>query len=445
MVYVELQNYVLKQGREYFGKNARLLKQMKSSETDKKFFPGFTNVTLPLWANGIGISSENYILIPSYCCTKSVDEASWEDCDWFTAAFSLMTGETEEWFELNNGCIHSYSSKLPSWFHPAFERAWVNRIFLFLRRWYAVKNNIDETAVFGPVPIARLYLTHDVDAVSKTNILKMKRISLDIFNSLHLLKRKRFNDVVEKLRKTWRYSVRGNTYDYFDHIMRLEKKHSRSSIFFIYSKIKRDPINAVLSYVFDPSYDLNKSQTRYLIQKVRSNGGKIGLHQSFLSWNRKGKTDAELQHLSSSFSTGVVACRQHWLRFSWQETWATQANAGLTFDFTLGFNDRPGFRNSAALKMQVINRQLGTKNRKFYSIPMLLMDQHLFDHQTLSVDEQRKQIDHFLQELKDVGGVASVNWHHRVFDKADYGWGSIYGYLLRKSDEIGISQPPAFG
>ena len=43
---------------------------------------------------------------------------------------------------------------------------------------------------------------------------------------------------------------------------------------------------------------------------------------------------------------------------------------------------------------------------------------------------EKKKIDEILDEIKFVGGEATVIWHQRVFHP-DYNWGSEYHYLLQ--------------
>ena len=56
--------------------------------------------------------------------------------DWWTAIFLLMEGWHERIWEKTRGVIHSYSFKLKDWDTRAWDHAWVNRIALFLRKWF---------------------------------------------------------------------------------------------------------------------------------------------------------------------------------------------------------------------------------------------------------------------------------------------------------------------
>jgi len=127
----------------------------------------------------------------------------------------------------------------------------------------------------------------------------------------------------------------------------------------------------------------------------------------------------------------VTACRQHWLRFSFGRTWKIQREAGFQLDTTLGFNDRPAFRNGAALMMNPWNEVSDSPVTGFSILPMVLMDSHLYDYQPYSEDQRKEAIRYWIEEIKSVGGEATVIWHQRVMSR-DYGWAEGYRCLLEE-------------
>ncbi|PLX30229.1 MAG: hypothetical protein C0582_01595 [Alphaproteobacteria bacterium] len=138
----------------------------------------------------------------------------------------------------------------------------------------------------------------------------------------------------------------------------------------------------------------------------------------------------EKETIEKALGQKIITCRQHWLRFSFSQTWEAQAKAGLKNDMTLGFNDRPGFRNAAAVSM--IDKYSGMK-----IIPMVLMDSHLYDYTNLSEEKREEMMAGILRELLETGGEASIIWHHRVFH-SDYNWGAGYHRLLQKMSKMGF-------
>ena len=141
-------------------------------------------VKLPGWAKDLGTGSSSSILVPKHCVVENDD---WKNVDWWRAIFEMITCKSEYEYEKTNGPIHSYAYKLPKSFNTQFKFAWANRIILFLRRWASFIQNISEEKLFGAKPKGKIYLTHDVDYISKTFALRFKRSVFIVFNILRSL------------------------------------------------------------------------------------------------------------------------------------------------------------------------------------------------------------------------------------------------------------------
>ena len=132
----------------------------------------------------------------------------------------------------------------------------------------------------------------------------------------------------------------------------------------------------------------------------------------------------------------VTGCRQHWLRFSWQNTWAAQGKAGIKFDTTLMFNDRPGFRSSAALAWYPWDSELN-RSHTVKTCPSILMDSHLYDYRPMSDLERNLVIQDWLSRVGRVNGAVALLWHPHTLTE-DYGWGKGFEHLLETKREIGV-------
>jgi len=136
----------------------------------------------------------------------------------------------------------------------------------------------------------------------------------------------------------------------------------------------------------------------------------------------------EKARLEKALEEPVKSCRQHWLRFSWSKTWKKQETAGFKLDTTLGFNDRPGFRNGLASSFQPWDIE-HHKPLKISAAPMILMDSHLYDYKNLGGHERKVEIESWINEIYNVHGTATIIWHQRTMSQ-DYGWYKDYEYLL---------------
>jgi hypothetical protein len=391
-----------------------------------------TFVKLPNWAKDLGVGPSSSILVPKHCIVENDD---WQNVDWWRAIFEMITCKSEYEYEKKKGPIHSYAYRLPKSSNDQFKFAWSNRIVLFLRRWASFNQNISEEKLFGSKPKGKIYLTHDVDYTSKTFALRFKRSVFIVFNILRSLLKLKISLAVKDFFKLCNFFFISKKYWYFDKISNLEKEYQMTSIWNFYGGDNSKKTFSKL--IFDPSYDVNDKDLSNQIRKLSEDGHMIGLHQAFDSWKDSATMQIEKKNVERSLGKKIKVCRQHWLRFSLIHTWKAQEQSGFELDTTLGFNEILGFRNSTALKMPAWIVSEKRFSDSLHMLPMVLMDSHLFDYGQMKKADREKKIDEILDEVKFVGGEATVIWHQRVFDN-DYNWGDEYQYLLNGIQTRGL-------
>lgn len=383
------------------------------SDTLEPLPPRLDVVPLPEWAADLGV--DGGLLVPRQFVAPGSTEP-WRAADWWGAAFWYLNGSAERAYERAHGPVHSYSSRLKGWDARMWERAWANRIALFLRRWAARELEQAEVTLFGPLPAAEILLTHDVDAIRKTTAIRFKQSAFHGYNALRLAGRGRAVDALGKLASAVRFLFSAADYWHFDEIEKAEDEARVKSCFFVYGG---DPRRRSLKQtLLDPGYDVREQRLAGKLHVLSAKGWQIGLHQSYESWRDGEPMAEEKTRVEEAVRSKITMCRQHWLRFSWRDTWQAQQAAGLEADATLGFNDRPGFRSGAALCFHPWDTERGAPLR-LVATPMILMDSHLYDYRLES--DPGGEIRHWIGEVKAVGGVASVLWHPHTLSP-DYGW-----------------------
>jgi hypothetical protein len=386
--------------------------------------PKMVEVELPEWANSFGV--DGILIVPAGMSIPG-EGFLWQRIDWLSVVFWYLNGNVERTFENKNGPIHSNSFHLKDWDTRIWSRAWVNRIALFLRRWTARRSNQSENELFGPLPPAEIVLTHDVDAVEKTLSIRLKQVVFFCYISLRHLVRSRFRKSLKSALQAFRFLFSNDNYCCFDQIMELEEKYALKSHFNFYGGAIKKRRN-FYEYLFDPSYDIAEPSLKNYLKKLREGGWKVGLHPSWGAWRDAGKMAEEKKYLETALGEPIESCRQHWLRFSWADTWKSQESIGIKQDTTLGFNDRPGFRSSAAISFHPWNPQ-NEKSMAINVLPLVFMDSHFYNYNDLDDKERIEQIDYWIDEIKKVHGTASITWHQRVMSK-DYNWGAGYKHIL---------------
>ncbi len=370
------------------------------------------SVTLPDWAESCGVSG--CLLVPAEACTENLD---WRRVDWWLAAFLLLESWHERVHEQRNGPIHSYSFRLKGWDERVWRHAWVNRIAIFLRLWAADLQGTDVISLFGPIPDATIIMTHDVDAVKKTLPIRMKQGGFNLLNAARQLGHRRWVDAGHSLHRAARFFFGREDWWLFDDLLAIEESSGFRSRFHFYAD---DRTKTPIRWLFDPGYDVRSDWLRDLINRLDAGGWQTGLHQSFDAWQSAALIRDQKNLLDSVSPSPIKRCRQHWLRFSWRDTWAVQNAAGLEEDTTLMFNDRMGFRTATALSWKPWNSATGCAHG-LVATPTVLMDSHTYDYRPLSNEDRRKEFRHWMTEIRDVGGHCAILWHPHTL-AADFGW-----------------------
>lgn len=380
------------------------------------------SVALPEWAFDCGVNGT--LLVPQETCNGT----EFDQVDWWLAAFLLLECWHERIWEERHGPIHSYSLRLSGWDKRAWDRSWVNRIALFLRRWAGKEAKADPELIFGLLPQTEFLVTHDVDAVRKTVSIRMKQGAFNLFNSMRALTKRDWRDACSKAKQGVSFLIGFDDWWKLDELLDLERSSGIRSTFHFYADAR--PRN-VRRWLFDPGYDIAEERITRFIEKLVDLGFNVGLHPGYETWEQSTAIRAQREYLARFCEKPIHDCRQHWLRFSWSTTWPAQQAAGLRSDTTLMFNDRPGFRNAAAIAWHPW-KPASSEALELTARPTVLMDSHLFDYQILNSEERCSQIRFWLEECRAVRGQGALLWHpHSLAD--DFGWGPMFCRLI---DEI---------
>ena len=340
--------------------------------------------------------------------------------------FVLLNCVYEKKFESQNKITHSYSSKIKSIDSIIWKKAWVNRTAIFLRRYIASKIKKNHNKVFGIVKPAKIIFTIDLDVMKKHKILIIKQ---SVFNLLIIFKNL-FNFEIEKiyfrLRKIYNILFKNSSYNNLIKILSILSRNKIETILHVYSKNRN---NSITKKIFDPDYsldELNNYNFKNIIKKYKPS---IGIHPSYDNWKKNYRSRAEKHELEKFLNQEVLHSRQHWLKFSFKDTWKNLIKNGIKFDSTLGFNDLPGFRNSAAIFHKPTDLY-SKKQLEIISAPLILMDSQIVDYMDMSEDKGKIYINNIIKEVFDVCGEATVLYHHHTYNN-DYGYKFFFHSIIQ--------------
>lgn len=249
--------------------------------------------------------------------------------------------------------------------------------------------------------LAELNITHDVDHLFRLDTLEgtIRTVAGDV------LHRKSLSKVALTLINKLRLSLsRGkDPWDCYDSFMdSSESLGVVSTFYFIASgNTKYDNLGA-------PRYRIDSHATKGVIDNIVSRGHKIGLHASYDAYNDEDMFSREKLALEAASGHEITDSRNHFLRFSSQESWLTANNCGIITDSTCGYAEMPGFRCGTGRTFSVFNI-LSQKKLVLKERPLIYMDSSGFSYLNLNSSEAEELA---LRLFHVSGGNYTLLWHN---------------------------------
>jgi uncharacterized protein DUF7033 len=165
----------------------------------------------------------------------------------------------------------------------------------------------------------------------------------------------------------------------------------------------------------DAPYSLDEPRIRKLLRRIHLRGHEIGFHASYLAFQDPARTRREFERLVEACGAEGITQdhwggRHHFLRWE-PATWRAWEEAGLAYDSTLTFTNRPGFRTGACVEYPVFDLR-ARRGLRLRERPLVLMDAPTLDRLGLPEPELVDLIGALREQCRRFKGDFTVLWHN---------------------------------
>ncbi len=258
-------------------------------------------------------------------------------------------------------------------------------------------------------------VSHDVDAPSRYAFRSKRRLLRAIGGDLS--KRLDFRSALIAIQiwfKTKTQLDSKDPYNTFDWIMDLSDKNGLKSAFYF--------ICGHTGY-YDVDYELEHPAIRKLLRHIHQRGHEIGLHPSYGTYQKPNLILQEAVRLRTVIDEEGIEQRElggrmHYLRWKHPTTLQAWNDAGLTYDSTLGYADRPGFRCGTCFEYPAFNPTT-KKVLRLRIRPLIAMECSVISPPYMDLGVSNLALRKFSQikhTCQIVGGCFTLLWHNSQFD-----------------------------
>lgn len=182
-------------------------------------------------------------------------------------------------------------------------------------------------------------------------------------------------------------------------------------------------------------------ERRQLAAAVHAGGSEVALHGAFASSESEEALREEVAVLRAE-AGDIRGVRFHYLRFRYHDTPLRVERAGLEYDASLGFSERPGFAAGYARPFRpwIVGEE---REARITLVPLAVMDTTLHSHLGLSAADARERALQVLDVVRRVGGRVALLWHNTYLaDERAPGYGRLWEDLLDDLGDRGASMGP---
>lgn len=178
---------------------------------------------------------------------------------------------------------------------------------------------------------------------------------------------------------------------------------------------------------YDADYHPGDPRIRKLIRHIHARGHEIGLHPSYATYQQPELIRQEADCLRRICAEEGVqqdewGGRMHYLRWEHPTTLQALSDAGMSYDSTLGYADRPGFRCGTCFDFPAFNpttqQELPLRVR-----PLVMMEGSVIEDVYMGLGSGQAALEKALDlkaACKSVGGCFTLLWHNSELQKCDH-------------------------
>ena len=184
-------------------------------------------------------------------------------------------------------------------------------------------------------------------------------------------------------------------------------------------------------------YDKNISSGRKAMQQLIQHHYyryPIGIHPSWRSGDEPGLLVKEIQSLQKITGGKIHSSRQHYIRFELPDTYRRLIDAGIKYEFSMGYGSINGFRASVASSFYWydLEKEMQTGLQLF---PFCFMEANSFYEQKFSAQQALEELQHYYKIVKSINGLLITIWHNNFLgtDKIFAGWREVYEQFIKET------------
>jgi peptidoglycan/xylan/chitin deacetylase (PgdA/CDA1 family) len=254
-------------------------------------------------------------------------------------------------------------------------------------------------------------VSHDVDRPSRYGFRSLKPLIRAMAGDVLKYRNIKGALIAPWVRLNTRQQLhRADPFNTFDWLMDVsEANNLKSAFYFICGRTH--PMK-------DADYEPEHPAIRNLMRRIHERGHEIGLHPSYGTFQKPGLIKQEAERLKRICAeVGIEQAewggRMHYLRWQQPNTLRAWADAGMDYDSTLGYADRPGFRCGTCHEYPAFDPAM-QETLELRIRPLIVMEGTVLSPKYLALDSA--QATEKLIKLKTfcekVGGQFGLLWHN---------------------------------
>ena len=185
---------------------------------------------------------------------------------------------------------------------------------------------------------------------------------------------------------------------------------------------------------FSTRYHIRWHYAQRIIDAILKHNAYIGLHSSYHARDRNSYR-AEVETLSEAVGQKVVAHRNHYLRFDPVRHWHQLAEAGVEYDFSVGYPYKAGFRAGVVGPFQPYDF-VGRAPSPVVEIPLIYMER---PNHVRTAEQTLRELRELLNAARVASlrqGAVSVQIHPEKF-ALNGDWYQLYRRIIEACLEMG--------